>query len=269
MHIAVGLDLDLDGYDWLLGRAVCFAECTRARLDLVYVGKSEKLPRLEALLSSVPEDLRGTTRLLQGDPEDQLVAISRHYDLLVVGPREPQGLERLLRSAMAIRVLRRSACPVYVPRTDKKPLGPVRLGVGVDLDSDKLGFVLREVNRLALRLGGTVDLLHAVPGALTSSRRPELNATLEREWAATQKAVVARLMGLLEDLHPDVRGQVQVSDGEAADSLVEASERYDLIVVGNRDHTGFERFLLGGVARTVVVQSACDVLVLPTEAAPA
>ncbi len=266
MNIAVGLDLKLGGYDWLLGRAMSLSKFVRGRLDLVYIGTlPDAAERLEALLQQVPESERGAARVVQGEPEEELVAITKHYDVLVVGPREPQGLERLFQSAMAVRVLRRSFCPVYVPRTDRQPVGKVRMLVGIDPESSRLAFVLRETNRVALRFGAIVDLLHAVPGTLVSTRRPELNAVLDREWQAKQKQFLVRVSEHLETLHPDVRGEALVLRGEAADLLVEASSRYDVLVVGNRDHTGIERFLLGGVARSVVVKSACDVLVLPTE----
>lgn len=266
MKVAVGLDLNLDGYAWLLERAAKFAARAMGTLDVVYIGDGEAFRgKLEALLATVPTAIRGRARLLPGDPEEQLVALTREVDVLVVGPREPTGLQRLFESAMAVRVLRRTACPVFVPRTDRPWPVPLRMLVGIDVDSDKVDYVLRETARLARAMQGTVDLVHAVPGAITSSRRPELNAVLEREWRATQASKQERLDALLDLVDAPNRGTASVVGGEAVDVMVEASARYDLVLVGNRDHTGIERLLLGGVARTVAVRAECDVLVLPTE----
>lgn len=265
MKVVVGLDLNLGGYDWLLARAIAFTTRAGGTLDLLFVGSADKLPQLEALLQGVPEAIRGEARIAQGDPEEVLVGITAKVDAIVVGPREPTGLERLFQSAMAVRVLRRTRCPVFVPRTDRPWTGPVRMIVGVDLESDKLDFVLREATRLALHMNGRIDLVHAVPGMMTSARRPELNAVLEREWQTTQKKKQERVEAFLDLIDARVRGTGSVVAGEAVDVLLAASKSYDLALVGNRDHTGIERLLLGGVARVVVVRAACDVLVLPTE----
>lgn len=266
MKVAVGLDLDLQDPTWLLGRAADFAQRARGTLDLVYVGEGEaRRQQLEALAATLPPEIRGRARCLPGDPEEQLVQLTREVDVLVVGPREPTGLQRLFENAMAVRVLRRAECPVFVPRTDAAWPVPLRMLVGIDIASDKVDYVLRETTRLARALRGTVDLVHAVPGAITSSRRPELNAVLEREWRATQADRQERVDALLDLVDGPNRGGSSVVGGEAVDILVELSARYDLVLVGNRDHTGIERLLLGGVARTVVVRAQCDVLVLPTE----
>jgi nucleotide-binding universal stress UspA family protein len=266
MKVAVGLDLDLQDFTWLLGRAVDFARRVRGTLDLVYVGEGEaRREQLESLVATLPSGIRGRARVLPGDPAEQLVELTREVDVLVVGPREPTGLQRLFENAMAVRVLRRTACPVFVPRTEAVWPVPVRMLVGIDIASEKVDYVLRATSSLARALRGTVDLVHAVPGAITSSRRPELNAVLEREWRATQAERQERVDALLDLVDAPNRGTGAVVGGEAVDILVESSARYDLVLVGNRDHTGIERLLLGGVARTVAVRAQCDVLVLPTE----
>lgn len=55
-----------------------------------------------------------------------------------------------------------------------------------------------------------------------------------------------------------------VPNGDPAQELVRAAEQFkaDLIVMGTRGKTGFERLLLGSVARKVVQRAHCSVLVL-------
>lgn len=55
-----------------------------------------------------------------------------------------------------------------------------------------------------------------------------------------------------------------VEEGHPAETILEVakSEGADLIVIGRRGVSGFERLLLGGVSSGVVSHSACDVLVV-------
>jgi nucleotide-binding universal stress UspA family protein len=51
--------------------------------------------------------------------------------------------------------------------------------------------------------------------------------------------------------------------------LVTAEENVSLIVVGARQRTGFNRWLLGSVAEQVLESAEADVLVVPRQAAEA
>lgn len=265
MRIAVGLDLSLDGYDWLLGRAVALANLAGAALDLVYVGDRKGAQRtLDDMLRTVPSDVRGEARVLAGDPADVLIQLTETYDALVVGPREPAGIARLYQNAMAVRVLTRARCPVYIPRTDRLGARRPKLLAGVDTSSDRVDYVVGQANLWSRLLGGTVDLVHAIPRSLPPVRRAELLEAIEREWMETHAEELTRCQAMLDQIAAPRRGTARIAPGEAEDVLVDASEDYDLVLVGNRDRRGLERFLLGGVARTVVLWSKSDVLVLPT-----
>ncbi|MCB9664048.1 MAG: universal stress protein [Alphaproteobacteria bacterium] len=267
MRVAAGLDLGHESHAWLLLRGVAVAQRLGAPLDLVYVGTGDAhLARLQELLrESVPEEVRGEARLLAGDPADALVQLSSQVDVLVVGPREPPGLERLYLNPMAVRVLRNTYGPVYVPRSERLGDGPVRIVAGIDLKGDLVEPVVAAIAHWAEALDATVDLLHAIPRSLPPVRRPELKEAVERAWRQAHEGEVAALTALLGRLPEARRGEALVVPGEAEDALVDASETHDLVIVGNRDRRGIERFLLGGVARVVVVRSAADVLVLPTQ----
>lgn len=267
MRIAVGLDLNLDGYGWLLERAIALVSRAEGSLDLVFVGSgADKEALLTSLLDTVPADVRGQARLVPGDPADALIALTEGYDALVVGPREPSGIERFYQNAMAVRVLRRTRCPVFVPRTTRMGTARPRLLVGIDLESDRMDYVVNEARRWARALDGVVDLVHALPGSMPAVRRPEFKEAIEREWVESHAQVQAQAEALLELVDPPLRGTATIAPGEPEDILVKMSRDHDLLVVGNRDRKGIERLLLGGVARVVVVRASCDVLVLPTAA---
>lgn len=266
MRVVVGLDLNLHGFEWLLDRAVAFVRRTEGSLDLVFVGEGEaRQAQLVELLDTVPSSLRGEARMLQGDPATVLIELTNTYDAIVLGPREPQGIDRLFQNAMAVRVLRQSRCPVFVPRTDRFGDHRPRILVGIHQASDKLDYVLHQTGRWARALDAEVDLVEAIPRSLPPVRRPNLKEALEREWHETHASTLTTLEALLERLDQPLRGTAAIAPGEAEDVLVDRSADYDLLIVGNRDRRGLERFLLGGVARVVVVRAACDVLILPTQ----
>lgn len=71
----------------------------------------------------VPEEMRATTVLLEGDPPAEIVdAAGRGIDLLVMGSRNYGPIRRVGSGSTAIAVMRRSPCPVIViPRGAATP----------------------------------------------------------------------------------------------------------------------------------------------------
>lgn len=266
MRILAGIDLGLEGHDWLLERATRFAVSSKGTLDLVYITDNEShAATLDTMLERVPEENRGKGFTSAGAPEDELIQLSRTYDAMVIGPREPSGLERYTQGAMAVRVLRRTRCPVYVPRTEKLDEPTPKILVGIDLESDRHLYMLRQAAKWAGAMGGTFDAVFAIPRSLPPLRRPELIARAEREWAAAHEPERERLEELLATIGTDeTRGVARIAHGEAEDVLIAESQAYSLILVGNRERRGLSRLLLGGVARHVVRQAGCDVIILPT-----
>jgi nucleotide-binding universal stress UspA family protein len=266
MRILAGIDLGMEGHDWLLTRATRFAEATGGTLDLVYVSEdASHVATLGEMLEKVPAAHRGKGFTQAGAPEDVLIELSRTYDAMVIGPREPAGLERYTQGAMAVRILRRSRAPVYVPRTDRLGVDAPKLLVGVDLESDRHDYVLDQAAVWADRMGGTFDAVFAIPRSLPPLRRPELIARAEKEWAAAHEPERERLAELLKTVGTDAtRGDARIAHGEPEDVLINESGDYHLVLVGNRERRGLSRLLLGGVARHVVRQAGSDVLILPT-----
>lgn len=63
-------------------------------------------------------------------------------------------------------------------------------------------------------------------------------------------------------LAPDVRTLGQVAGGAAADILVEASKRAELLVIGSRGRAGMAESALGSVSQRVVAHAHCPVVVV-------
>lgn len=267
LRLAVALDLSQDDPEHLLRRAVAYAQAARAPLDLVYVGQGDAPQRqLDALLrDQVPPALQGQARLLDGEVVDTLVALSGHLDVLIVGPRNPRGLERWLHGPIAMRVLKRAQCPILIPKTDRFGTRPPRVLMGIDVRSDRRDRTLALAGSLAAELGATIDLVHTLPGSLPPIRRPDMREAVMAAWAKAHRDRLEAVTALLTQLPEPCRGEARLSPGEPEDVLVQSSPSYDLVIVGNRNRTGFVGgFVLGPVSSSVIPRADSDILVLPT-----
>lgn len=270
MKVLVGIDLNVSGHDWLLERATHLAEGIDGRVDLVFVAKqptTELVAKLTGMLKMmIPEALQGEARVETGDPADVLVALSHDYDVLVIGPREPAALQRFLVGPMAVRILRKSSCPILVPRAERPFPDAPRMLVGLDIRGVALDQVLGFANDWADHLSGTLDAVFAVPGKLPPIRNKEVRDVAIKEFLATQEPERRALGDVMKAIPEDRRGEPRIEVGEPEDVLVRLSSQYEIVLVGNRGRTGLTRLLMGNVANHVVRTAECDVLVLPTAA---
>lgn len=272
MGVLVGIDLRAGGHEWLVARAGAYALQIGTQVDLVYlVGDGTEEPgqreALLQLLASLPPRARGRARIEAMEPAQGLVDLSGGYDLMVVGSREPPALERLLKGPMATRVLRKTLCPVLVPRGETPPGPGARLIVGVDVSGPDPERILQMSARWAEHFEGTLDALYVDAGGLPHISERSVREAAEREWVALRAPKIARLKAMMERVVPErCRGGTVLRRGEPEDVLVQLSTEYDVLLVGNRDREGLARFVLGAVAAQVVRRASCDVLSLPTAA---
>ena len=117
-----------------------------------------------------------------------------------------------------------------------------------------------EALRLAAQLGATVLVVNVIdPGALRRSTGRGLavhQVRGSRELAMTELVARGRACG--------VAVTYLIWEGDPAESIIEAalSEGADLIVIGNRGHTGMGRALIGSVSDEVVRSAHCPVVVV-------
>jgi nucleotide-binding universal stress UspA family protein len=62
--------------------------------------------------------------------------------------------------------------------------------------------------------------------------------------------------------HPAVTIHQEVTQGHAAEALLEAAKNADLLVIGSRGHGGFAGILLGSVSQHCAQHSACPVVIV-------
>ena len=105
MRLMVALDLRTEGHHWLLEQASRVASMCRGTLDMIYIQTQDGLDaakvdsfvqRLQEMSLLIEPECRGDVRVVPGPLIETLASLSRTYEGLVVGPREPGALERLL-----------------------------------------------------------------------------------------------------------------------------------------------------------------------------
>jgi nucleotide-binding universal stress UspA family protein len=216
------------------------------------------------MLSKVEGTRRGKPLCQPGIPVEVLVDLSSEYDALVVGPREPGAMERMLRGTMAVRVLLRAHCPVLIPRSTEWAEGTARVLVAVDIHGSHQDKVVDYAADWAGVLDGRLDAVYAVAETIPHIKEATVRERAEREWLARHQSEMRSVETILAEVPDRVRGKALLRRGQPEAALVNLSSEYHLVVLGNREREGLAGMLLGAVAQHVVRNASCDVLTLPT-----
>jgi nucleotide-binding universal stress UspA family protein len=193
------------------------------------------------------------------DPREQLLELSGHAALVVVGSRGRGQVRSLLLGSVGVALVRHSACPVIIHRPGNP--GTVRNGIVVGADgSEESRTVLEFAYQQAAvrRLPLTVLHCYADGRAAMGYLVTDPFADLESE-----KLLLAESMAGLAEKHPDVRAQTQLADGLPQEELVRMGERMNLVVVGAHQSGSVKRMLFGSVAIAVTEHVTCPVAVVP------
>lgn len=215
------------------------------------------------LAEKVAPDTSITAQIVNGGPGQVLRDESRRAALLVLGDRGLGGFSELLIGSVAEQAATHAACPILVVRGDRRPDGPVVVGVdGSAVSVRALDFA---VEQAALR-GAELVALHVWTGNSTT----DLNDTLPMSyefWSGDQEEerVLAEALAGLAQQYPDVPIHREVVRGSARRVLVERSRRAQLIVVGSHGHGGVAGLLLGSVSQHLIHHAACPAVVVRPE----
>jgi nucleotide-binding universal stress UspA family protein len=193
-----------------------------------------------------------------GKPADMLVeqAKERGADLIIVGKRGLNAVERAVLGSVSTKVVHDAECDVLVAAPETPSGGAATVVVGYD-GSEHAGRALDRAAELAR--GGKVVVVSAahttmpVHGSMSPADRVEIEDSEANLAAAKQRLASAGVDAAFIEGH-----------GDPADVLVEeaGAAGANLIVVGTRGHNAAQRALLGSVSTRVVTHATCDVLVV-------
>jgi len=236
---------------------------------------SQKLAAMVAELAA--PNVRVTPLLRVGRASHEIFEAATECDVVVMSAHGRAGWARWALGSVAEKVLRETACPVFVVGPDALPArtGAVASGLNPSVDflfkqvlwatdwSLPAECALDEAIALARRHGAQLLLLHV-------SEPPIPPGLATADWDAEQSAEAAVCFGALCERHPGAGGARRlISRGDAAAEIVRVSrlEGADLIVMGTHGRTGWKRSAVGSVAQEVVRLVPCPVLLVPPDAA--
>jgi nucleotide-binding universal stress UspA family protein len=81
------------------------------------------------------------------------------------------------------------------------------------------------------------------------------------------EGLLDRALADVEDEAEGIEIERQVTQGPAADVLIQAASPYDLLVVGSRGHGGFTGLMLGSVSQQCIHHAHCPVVVVHSSVA--
>lgn len=272
------------GLDWPAGSHVRIVEAVDTRTDvqpwpaLAYAPprdlEADFIRGAETSLRAAAQSFAGTsllaeTALLRGRPADVLLAEARRtgVDLIVVGSRGHGTLEAMLLGSVSAEIVSRSRVPVLVVR------------------SATVGRAVLAWDR-SPAAQAAVELLETWPMFRGASVEVASVVDVGPWWASVPPLVPAEALNLFEAAAEEARGQAEASvrelcgrlrragiaasegvfEGDPGATLVQVARdsKADLVVMGTHGRHGVTGFVLGSVARTLVLHAPASVLVVPT-----
>ena len=194
-----------------------------------------------------------------------------HADLVVVGATEAPRLSRVFGST-ADRVVRKAVCPVLVVRGEL-PMPPRRVLLPVDLsplsaDAYEIGLgVMAQIAGKSASPERTSEIEAFFVMVEPEGRVVEPEMAVRAAAGEELRQFVTVHGKAFESAVPAVTARVETGFVDTA--ILDRIEQWgpDLVILGTHGRGGFERFLLGSVASTVVRDGWTNVLVIPPTAA--
>ncbi|WP_395298199.1 universal stress protein [Kitasatospora hibisci] len=212
--------------------------------------------------------------LRPGSPADDLAAVGRRAELLVLGSRGLGGFAGLLVGSVGLRTAARAGCPVVLVRAGADGQGgtdgpggvPGDVVVGVEGDRPcdaVLAFAFRHAadTGAVLRAVESRDVSHGGP---YTTEAPVCERDIRDSLAAAEQLRLQDALGRWREKYPEVRTEAELHPGSPAGALVAASRSASLLVLGRRTpkHTlGAPR--LGAVTQSVLHHAHSPVAVVP------
>lgn len=198
------------------------------------------------------------------------LAESERIDLVSVGARGMNGLERFLLGSTSEKLLRQVPCSVLIAhrRTATQDASPVpnRLKLLVAFDGSPASS--EAVETLArLPLGDSVEIVLLYVHSLVTSFRADILQRASQQWQREEAIARAALEKAARHLESTGIKTVNVTVHDAADVTAEILDvadtwNADIVLVGDTGKSGVDRFLMGSVCKRLTRHAQCGVWVI-------
>lgn len=234
------------------------------------VGRQALNAALARARELVPEGTAVTAELILGPVVPTLADVAERAGMLVLQRRDLSSVRRVVTRSVSSGVAARVRVPVIsVPErwTPDRPHGQgPSVTVGVDVPERSVE-VLRTAAAAARRRGAVLHVVHAwdFPAAYDDLA---VSASEDEEWNRRTAAKIQPAIDNLGDEMRDVPYRLDIRHARAADALLEEGKGSDLLVIGRHDTRVPLGSHLGPVARAILREAACPVLLAEPRGTP-
>jgi nucleotide-binding universal stress UspA family protein len=207
-----------------------------------------------------------TAQLVEGDPPQVLAGFTSPEKLVVVGTDRRRGLSLRYAFSFGARLAARANGPVaLIPHSSETELGT---GVVVGVDGTPASLVAARVAaRIALARGGEELVIVHVwqePTPWQDAYLPPDDGFLESLQKVHQDVLDESVEQFAADW-PELVITKKLVHGLAPWGLLDQAANGSLLVVGTRSSRGIQRFFLGSVSHTVVLNLEGPTIVVPNK----
>jgi nucleotide-binding universal stress UspA family protein len=234
-----------------------------AETDLERAGRQTLNAALERA-GDIVEGVPVTAELLEGGVVPTLVHSAKDARMIVLERRDLSTMMRVVTRSVSSGVAAHAHVPVvsvpshWAPSRTRGDFPTVTVGVDVPKGAEP---VLRAAAAEAKSRGAVLHVLHTWTFPVVYDDII-LTRTETEDWNAHETAELQTLIDTLGDDFAGVPVQIAVRHGRAADALIEASRETDLLVIGRHDPLVPIGSHLGPIARAVLREADCPVLLV-------
>lgn len=230
-----------------------------AETDLDRAGRQALNGAVERVRDLVAVDVPVTSELRVGAVVPTLAEVVADARMIVLQHRDFAHLMRVVTRSVSSGVAAHARVPVVAVPSGWSPtrsrVGRPTVTVGVDIPA-RSEEVLRAAAAEARSRGATLRVLHT----WNPYEDIVMSRTDDERWADRAATEIQQVVGKLGDELADVPLEIDARHADAADALIEASRTTDLLVLGRHDAVIPIGSHLGPIARAVLREAACPVL---------
>ena len=208
-------------------------------------------------------------RVIFGRPASTITneATQLGSELVIIGSHDRGALASFALGSVAAEVVDQTTCPVLVAR--RSTLGPIVLGHdGSDgaRHAEELVATWPFLARETVRIVSVSPLLPSWYASADAGMSPGVSGEFLQELLDERRAESTRIADAAAArlVERGLQATADIRDGTPAEGILDAiaTAKADLVVVGSRGNKGVTRLLLGSVARTVLHDARCSVLIV-------